>query len=71
MAYSDRTGLKTRSSNIDVMVQSMVYHDETNQIYKPHVVENLDLQVSGDWVYLKPLVPDHPKDFLSHDYHNA
>ena len=49
----------------------MVYHDETNQIYKPHVVENLDLQVSGDWVYLKPLVPDHPKDFLSHDYHNA
>ena len=70
MAYSDGTGLKTRTSGIDVMVSSQVYRDESNQIYKPHVIENLDLSISGDWVYLKPLVPEHPREFLVYDYKN-
>jgi hypothetical protein len=31
------------------------------------VVENLDLQVPGFWIILKPLIPEHPKEFLSYN----
>jgi hypothetical protein len=45
-------------------VRNFSYRDESLEIYRSRVVENLDLEVSGEWAFVGPLVPKNIEDFL-------
>lgn len=59
MVYSDQTRMKNKFNpgKVDIVVRNFVERDESLQIYRSRVVENLDLNVSGQWVVLMPLIP--------------
>jgi hypothetical protein len=64
MIYSDKTCFK--SSRPDIMVTNFVTRDNGNPLYRSRIVENLDLEVEGQWAVLGALVPEHPKAFLNY-----
>jgi len=55
---------KYQSTRPDIIVTNFVTRDDRRLLYRSSIVENLDLQVTGDWDRLVPLVPEHPKEFL-------
>jgi hypothetical protein len=66
MQYKDSTCLNSRicPNKVDIMVRNFSQRDESLEIYRSRVVENLDLEVSGEWAFVGPLVPKNIEDFL-------
>lgn len=62
--YSDKTSMKPRK--LDIIVNNFVSRDESNPFMRKRIVENLDLDVAGEWAVLGELVPHHPKEFLNY-----
>ena len=65
MVYSDQTRMKNKFNpgKVDIVVRNFVERDESLQIYRSRVVENLDLNVSGQWVVLMPLIPQNISEY--------
>ena len=61
MIYKDSTGYQSpvNPKNVDIIVSNFVNRDESLTIYRSHVVENLELEVPGQWVVLDPIVPEN------------
>ena len=64
MVYNDKTSYKPNRP--DIIINNFVSRDDSLFMYRRHVVENLDLMVSGEWAVLDALVPEHPKEFLNY-----
>ena len=59
MTYSDKSRLRSKINpgKVDIMVQNFFQRDESLELYRPKVLENLDLDVQGEWAVLEPMVP--------------
>ena len=61
MTYSDKTRLRSKVNpgKFDIMVRNFFQRDESLELYRSRVVQNLDSTVPGEWIVLEPLVPEN------------
>lgn len=64
MVFNNKKSLKTVRP--DIIVSNFVNRDESLTVYRSHVVENLSLDIEGNWIHLLPMIPNHPKEFLGY-----
>ena len=57
---------KVNSNLVDIVVRNFASRDNDSIFYNSNVVENLSLDVPGQWAVLAPMIPEEPREFLNY-----